>query len=162
MRQIVGICVCLLAAAEAGAQTVSPDLTSAVAKRKSVRVTNDAGEEFDGRLLSLDDKVFVLQTKNGDLPFSFQRVSTIDKRGDSLRNGLIIGLVTGTVTGVLSSLGTNDCSSPGIVYPCESSRASTIGGAVAGWTIVTVGIDALKRGWTRIYPPRRPNKPSTP
>ena len=162
MRQMVGICVCLLAAAEAGAQTVSPELTSAVAKHRSVRVTNDAGEEFGGRLLSLDDKVFVLQTKNGDLPFSFQRVSTIYRRGDSLRNGLIVGLVAGTVIGLLSSLGTNDCSTPGIVYPCESSRASTIGGAIAGLTIVSVGIDALWRGWTRIYPPRRPNKLSTP
>jgi hypothetical protein len=162
MRRIVGICVCLLAATEAGAQTVAPELTSAVAKRKSVRVTNDAGEEFDGRLLRLDDKIFVLQTKNGDLPISFQRVSTIYRRGDSLRNGLIVGLVTGTVFGVLASRGINDCSSPGIVYPCESSRASTIGGAIAGWTIFSVGIDALTRGWTRIYPPRRPSKPGTP
>jgi hypothetical protein len=162
MRRIVGICVCLLVATEAGAQTVSPVLTLAVAKRKSVRVTNDAGEEFNGRLLSLDDKIFVLQTKNGDLPFSFQRVSTIYRRGDSLRNGLIVGLVTGTVIGVLISLGTNDCSTPGTLYPCESSKGTTIGSAIAGLTIVSVGIDAMWRGWTRIYPPRGRNKPGTP
>ena len=71
MRRIVGICVCLLAATEAGAQSVSPELTSAVARRRTVRVTNDAGEEFDGRLLSLDDKIFVLQTKTAISRFPF-------------------------------------------------------------------------------------------
>lgn len=159
MRRIVGICVCLLAATEAGAQSVSPELTSAVARRRTVRVTNDAGEEFDGRLLSLDDKIFVLQTKNGNLPFSFQRIGTIYGRGDSLKNGLIAGLITGTVMGILQTSGGGGCVPSDPYGPCTESRASGIATSIAGWTLLSVGIDALKRGWTRIYPPRGPNTP---
>jgi hypothetical protein len=164
MRRIVGTCVCLLVAAEAGGQTVSPELTEAVAKHQRVLVTNDAGERFDGRMRRLDDNIFVLQTKDGNLPFSLQRISTIYRRGDSLRNGLIIGLITGAAFGILSASTSNTCSGleEAINQSCKDSKGSRFAGQVIGWTIMSVGIDALNIGWTRIYPPRQPNKPGKP
>jgi hypothetical protein len=162
MLRIAGICICLLAAADANAQTPSPDLAAAAEKQAEVRITDDAGREFEGRLLRADDKIFTVTTPDGDIPFSFERISTIYRRGDSLRNGLIIGLTVGSVAGVLASLGNTTCA-VGTYVPCRmTSRASIIGGSIATWTALSVGIDALKRGWTRIYPPRRPRSAAIP
>ncbi|HTL03723.1 MAG TPA: hypothetical protein VL243_15915 [Vicinamibacterales bacterium] len=162
MLRIAGICICLLAAADANAQTPSPDLAAAAEKQAEVRITDDAGREFEGRLLRADDKIFTVTTPDGDIPFSFERISTIYRRGDSLRNGLIIGLTVGSEVGVLASLGNTTCA-VGTYEPCMmTSRASIIGGSIATWTALSVGIDALKRGWTRIYPPRRPRSAPTP
>ena len=162
MLRIAGICICLLAAADANAQTPSPDLAAAAEKQAEVRITDDAGREFEGRLLRADDKIFTVTTPDGDIPFSFERISTIYRRGDSLRNGLIIGLTVGSVVGVLASLGNTTCAA-GTYGPCMmTSRASIIGSSIATWTALSVGIDALKRGWTRIYPPRRPRSAALP
>src|SRR6187399_2540165 len=82
MLRIAGICICLLAAADANAQTPSPDLAAAAQKQAEVRITDDAGREFEGRLLRADDKIFTVTTPDGDIPFSFERISTIYRRGD--------------------------------------------------------------------------------
>ena len=153
LRIALGVCVCVLSAAEASAQA-APDLSRAIAKQQTVRVTDDRGQEFSGRLQRADGTTFTLRTELGNIPFAFQRISTIERRGDSLRNGLITGLVIGTTVGLLSA-STMNCTE-GLVYPSCGSRGATVAGAVAGWTIVTVGIDLLKQGWTRIYPSRRP------
>jgi len=163
MLRIAALCICLLAAAGATAQTPSPDLAAAVAKQADVRITDDAGREFDGRLLRADDKIFTVKTPDGEVPFSFQRTTTIYRRGDSLRNGLIIGLAVGSVVGVLASIGNSASCESAVYVPCAmTSRASIIGGSIATWTGLSVGIDALKRGWTRIYPTRRPGSAATP
>ena len=154
LRIALGVCVCVLSAAEAGAQA-APDLSRAIAKQQTVRVTDDRGQEFSGRLQRADGTTFTLRTELGDIPFAFQRISTIERRGDSLRNGLITGLVIGTTVGLLSASVPENCTE-GLVYSSCRSRGATVAGAVAGWTIVTVGIDLLKQGWTRIYPSRRP------
>ena len=157
MLRIAGFCVCLLAAADANAQTLSTDLAAAVRKQAEVRITDDAGREFDGRLLRADDKIFTVKTPDGDVPFSFQRISTMYQRGDSLRNGLIIGLAVGSVVGVLASVGNGTNCESAVYVPCAmTSQASIIGGSIATWTMLSVGVDALKRGWTRIYPPQHP------
>src|SRR4051812_36761779 len=156
MRRMMGVCACLLAASEAGAQTVSPDIAAAAVHHKLVRVINDHGEQFEGRLLRLDNQVFMVETTRGNLPFSFEGISTIERKGDSLRNGLIVGLVIGTVGGVLATSGHNGCGNIPTQYAayCDTrSKASIIANSVATWTVVSVGIDALTRGWTRIYPP---------
>jgi len=76
MLRIAGICICLLAAADANAQTPSPDLAAAAEKQAEVRITDDAGREFEGRLLRADDKIFTVKTQDGDVPFSFQHSKT--------------------------------------------------------------------------------------
>jgi len=163
MLRVAAICICLLAAAHANAQTPSPDLAAATQKQAEVRITDDAGREFEGRLLRADDKIFTVKTQDGDVPFSFQRTATIYRRGDSLRNGLIIGLTVGSVVGVLAAIGNSSTCNSNVLLPCSMTpNASIIGGSIATWTALSVGIDALKRGWTRIYPPRRPRSAATP
>ena len=80
----------------------------ATAELSAVYVLDDTGVEASGRLLRLDPDSLVLLVGGTERRFDAARVRRIEKRGDSLRNGLLIGALVGVGVG-LAAAGISDC-----------------------------------------------------
>ena len=137
------------------AQAAGPSDAEAIRQRvkegQKVRVTDDQGREWHGRIEAFAADTMVLLTKERqrhDVPYA--AILRIDRNRDTLGNGARIGFALGVVAGVLAVVAeaNADCD-PGAFYSCgELSEAayillpSILGGAGAG---IGIGIDALVR-----------------
>jgi hypothetical protein len=134
---IVALCCCT--AVNAGAQTFSGlNLTG----HPTLYVTGVDGRETRGKLATLRDDALTLQLKNAMKTFVPQEVALVERRGDSLRNGAIAGAV---IAGVCMFTCLQGVSSGGQLAKVALTNA-----------VIPVAIDALYRGRTRIWPPRKP------
>lgn len=101
-----------------------------------VRVTDGAGTKFKGTLIAVrDDEIDVL-TKAGTRTVNFESIRRIERRGDSVKNGLVKGALCGAAYMMLTG-------------------ASLWGAAIGAFDGGFIGflIDALHRGWTPVYVP---------
>jgi len=137
------------------AQTAGPSDADAIRQRvkegQKVRVTDDQGREWQGRIEALAPDNLVLLTKDRqhrDVPYS--EILRIDRPHDTLANGARIGFASGAVLGLLAviSEANADCE-PGAFFSCGDPTAAAyvlipaiVGGAGAG---IGIGIDALIR-----------------
>jgi hypothetical protein len=113
----------------------------------SVYVLDVTGTETVGTLVGFDADAIVLLVDGAERRIDAAQVRRIDKRGDSLRNGVIIGSAVGLAFGALSA-GISDCPED---VSCAAFRAI---GFVAGtliYTSIGVAIDAAVTGRTRLY-----------
>ena len=69
----------------------------------TVFVVDDVGVETTGKLLRLDHEAVVVLVNGSEHRFETRRVARVTRRGDSLKNGVIIGTVFGLVSGVIGS-----------------------------------------------------------
>jgi hypothetical protein len=136
-----------------GAQAAGPSDSDAIRRRvkegQKVRVTDDQGREWQGRIDTLAPDKLVLLTKarqRQDVPYG--TIVRIDRPHDSLANGALIGFAAGAVYGlaVVIAEETNECD-PGAFFSCGDPTASAyvlvpavLGGLGAA---IGVGIDAL-------------------
>ena len=97
----------------------------------TVYVLDDTGQETTGELLQLDADALVLLVEGTERRFEAEQIIRLDKRGDSVRNGLLIGVAIGAVLGLMSDAG-------------------PLVGAL-GFGGIGLGIDALRRGRTTLY-----------
>lgn len=118
-------------------------------KPATVIVRDDAGVETSGKLLRLDPDAIILVVDDVERRFEADRVTRIEKRGDSLRNGIIIGALVGTAFAMLGAK-LSDCpgSDPG--GPCTGFRVAT----VLMTTAIGAGIDKMRVGRTTLYESR--------
>jgi hypothetical protein len=94
----------------------------------------------------------VLVIDNQERRFDLADVRSIQKRGDSLKNGAIAGAIVGVLGGLLiGGLGTCE-PPPGVVVECKDVSPvaiAVVGGLVYG--AIGAGIDALVQGRTTLY-----------
>jgi hypothetical protein len=114
-------------------------------KLAEVYVTDHEGRVTRGRLIELDRDRLALTTSEGSRSFTIDEVRTIERRGDSLKNGAIIGALVGILPAVLSLQGSSGDLSAG-------EAALWVLGGVAVYSAIGVAVDALIVGRTTVYP----------
>ncbi len=153
MRSFMIVIVLGLLAATADAQTgakVAPDEEIQPHVGEQVRIRDVNGNERRGTLRGLrDGKLQLFTVTGGEITYSFDDIGRIDRRGDSLTNGLVIGALWPAVSLALGGAQGLD-STDGLVYQVPISIAM---GALIG-----AGIDALHVGWTNVYRKRRDSR----
>ena len=137
------------------AQTSGPSDADAIRQRvregQKVRITDDQGREWQGRIEALGPDNLVLWAKDRqrrDLPYA--AILRIDRPHDTLANGALIGFLSGAVYGVaaLVAEANADCE-PGAFFDCGDPTGAAyviippiLGAIGAG---IGVAIDALVR-----------------
>jgi len=137
------------------AQAAGPNDADAIRQRvkegQKVRITDDRGREWHGRIEALAPDSLVLLTKDRqrrDIPYA--TIVGIDRPHDTLANGALIGFASGAAFGMLAVIAEEnaDCD-PGTFFSCGDPTAaayvvipSVTGAMGAG---VGVAIDALIR-----------------
>jgi len=137
------------------AQAAGPSDADAIRQRikegRKVRVTDDQGREWQGRIEAFASDHLVLLMKDRqrrDVPYA--AILRIDRPHDTLANGALIGFVSGAVYGLVAVVAeaNTDCE-PGVFLSCGDPIAAAyvlvpaiVGGLGAG---IGVGIDALIR-----------------
>jgi len=146
--------VALLLPSLAYGQAPAPAAQSAASPGSlpTVFLRDDKGAETRGKLLRLDMREAVLVIDNQERRFDLANVRSIQKRGDSLKNGFLAGAAVGVLGGLLiGGLGTCE-PPPGVVTECEDVNPlaiAVVGGLVYG--AIGAGIDALIQGRTTLY-----------
>jgi len=143
----------LLVSSPVLAQTAGSTFGDLVRKQATIFVVDANGSEFAGRLLRVEPSSLTIATSEGEHTFAPERIIEIFRRGDSVASGAKIGAVIGAILGGLA-LKDSGCGPLLAPYTSCSAREYTgtmaiTGGIGAG---IGIGIDALVRGRTRIYP----------
>ncbi|HXH23838.1 MAG TPA: hypothetical protein VNI78_01240 [Vicinamibacterales bacterium] len=114
-----------------------------------VYVRDTAGVETTGRLVRLDPDAVVLLVDGAERRLETVRVSRIDRRGDSLRNGALIGGGVGVGMGLLAG-GLADCAADGS-GDCPGMRVAMVVVSTAVHAAIGTAVDAAVPGRTTIY-----------
>ena len=86
----------------------------------TVYILDDTGAETSGKLVRLNPDSIVILAGGAERRFDAARIRRVQKRGDSIRNGVIIGAVVGAVFGAIGA-GIADC--PGVDRAAARGRA---------------------------------------
>ena len=137
------------------AQTAGPSDADTIRQRvkegQKVRITDDQGREWQGRIEDLAPDNLVLLTKDRqrrNVPYAV--ILRIDRPHDTLANGALVGFVSGAVYGLLAIVAEEnaDCD-PGAFFSCGDPTGAAyvvippvLGAIGAG---IGVAIDALVR-----------------
>jgi hypothetical protein len=151
MKRCIAILVAALVPVPVGAQETTsnwPGLSPS--GLSTVYVLDDAGVETSGRLLRLNPDSLVLLVGGAERRFEAARVTRIQKRGDSLRNGAVIGAIVGVALGLVSA-GLSDCPGDNPGGACPGSRAALFLVSTGVYAAIGTGIDALVPGRTTLY-----------
>ena len=150
---VVGGAWLQLFSAPALAQSADPIDSRLVAKHPIVYVTDVDGTETRGRLRRVDPSSITIDGLVGEKSIERQNVLSIHRRGDSVANGAIAGALAGAT---LSALALADLGCGALLSPYERCPALTFAGVMGVYggigAGIGVGIDALFRGRTQIYP----------
>jgi hypothetical protein len=144
LRLLIYCCVAIPASAQS---------TFANMRREAlptVFVTDRAGHETRGQLLSMTDAELTVKTDLITRTFTPDEVSVVERKGDSLKNGTLIGLGVGTWAAgmfVAGCVGSHSHCSPWVI-PWAL-------GVTGLYTALGAGIDAAIPGRTRIWPGRK-------
>jgi hypothetical protein len=144
-------------AAQTPSTTDGDAIRQRVKERQKVRVTDDQGREWHGRIEVLAPDSLVLLTKDRqrrDVPYT--EIVRIDRPHDTLANGALIGFASGAFFGMLAVVSeeTADCD-PGAFFSCgdPTAAAYVLAPAIFGGlgAAIGVGIDALVRRNPTLY-----------
>jgi hypothetical protein len=154
MNRFLALVVVLMSAVPAAAQQGGPALNPKALS--TVTVFDDRGVRTPGRLLRIDAESVLVLVDGQERRFELDHVAKVEKRGDSLKNGLIIGAIAGAVMGAVVG-GLQPCSKPDEPYAeCGAgtyvAAAATLSATFAG---IGAGIDAMIPGHTTLY--KRPS-----
>jgi hypothetical protein len=116
----------------------------------TVYVRDDSGVETSGKLLHLNPDSIVILVDGAERRFDAARVTRIQRRGDSLRNGAIIGAIVGVGLGFVTA-GIADCPGDRPGGGCPGSRAALFMVSTGVYAAIGTGIDALIPGRTTLY-----------
>jgi hypothetical protein len=124
------------------------------ATAQTVYVVDNNGFETKGILETLGPATLTIRTAEGLRRFDLAtQVTSVHRKGDSVKSGGVIGaVVLGTLAG-LYALGDQSCGPLFNPRRCTLREGAVfVGGGAAIGAGIGVGIDALRRGRTRIYP----------
>ena len=159
-------CLALFAAILVPSVVCAQDTTErwpglATTQLSTVYVLDDTGAETAGRLLGLNSDSLVLLVDGAERRIDAARVTRIQKRGDSLRNGAVIGAIAGAVMGVVAG-GISDCPGADPGGRCPGVRAAAFLVSTGVYTAIGTGIDALVTGRTTVYEAPAPRAERAP
>lgn len=132
-------------------RTDADTIRQRVNEGQKVRILDDQGREWQGRIAALTPEDLTLVTddrQRRDLPY--RTILRIDRPHDSLANGALIGFAAGAAFGLMAVISEDnaDCD-PGVFFSCGDPPAAAyvvapavLGGLGAG---AGVAIDALIR-----------------
>ena len=146
----VMLVVSLVPAAVSGQDAESTWPVLAPPAGSTVYVRDSSGVETSGGLLRLNPDSVVLLVGGTERRFEAARVTRIQKRGDSLRNGALIGAVVGVAIGAFVA-GIADCPGTRTGGGCPGNRAAAFVISTGTYAAIGTGIDALIRGRTTLY-----------
>ena len=149
---VLALILLLLPASPAFAQGGAPSFANVRTEGlPTIYVLDQAGVETTGTLISFTDAALVLRVNgvNG-MPRTFQpsQVRRVQRKGDSLKNGLIIGAVVGGFLGAVAG-GGSDC--PKASSGCAAFRVVIPLISAGFYTLAGAGIDALVQGRTLLW-----------
>lgn len=152
-KRVMTRCMLMLALALTPGLASAQDTTQqwpglSTSELSTVYVLDDTGAETSGKLVRLNPDSIVILADGGERRFDAARIRRVQKRGDSIRNGVIIGAVVGAVLGGISA-GIADC--PGVDQSCAGARAGMFVVSTSVYTAIGAGIDALVVGRTTLY-----------
>src|SRR5688572_13350246 len=137
MKIITGLVWLGLAIASTPATAQPADFSSMdVSGTPRVIVTDRSGGETTGRLVVWLPSSIVVDTNGAKRSFTPAEAVRIDRRGDSLKQGMIIGAALGTLGGLIS-----DC--PQGRASCGGQRVGITLIGMGIWGAIGAGIDAL-------------------
>ena len=144
------VCLALMFGAVTGIADAQDFSTVRVAGLPRLYVEDRSGKEVAGRLISVSDAALVVAIDGAPRTFTPADVTKVERRGDSLKNGMIIGAVVGLLGPLIA-----DC--PGTARVgrqggCAGARVGYALGGMAIWAGIGAGIDALIPGRTRVWP----------
>ena len=116
----------------------------------TVYVIDDAGRETVGQLLRLEQDSLVMIVNQMERRFEAQQVRRIEKRGDSLKNGVVIGAIIGVVVGAVGA-GMLGCPGENPSGSCPAARLAAPVLSAGVYAALDAGIDALFTGRTTVY-----------
>jgi hypothetical protein len=140
----------------AAANSDAERIRQRVKEGQKVRITDDQGGEWRGRIdtLAPDNLTVVTHDRQRkDLPYG--TILRIDRPNDSLANGALIGLAAGAAFGLAMVIGEENCEPSGEIFGCGDPTAGAyvlvpvvFGGLGAA---LGVGIDALIKKDPSLY-----------
>ena len=130
------------------AQSDADRIRQRVKEDQKVRITDDQGREWHGRIEALTPDHLTVVThdrQRTDLPY--ETILRIDRPHDSLANGALIGLASGAALGVGLVIAEEDCEPDMGFFGCEEPTvaAYVVAPLITGGlgAAIGVGIDAL-------------------
>lgn len=127
-----------------------------------IDVVDAMGQKMEGTISSLSASALTLSMNGVLREFREGSLASIDRHGDSLKNGVLTGMIVGAIvpTVIVFSLCQNGCSNPSDSQAALSYSAlfGTLGGGIGA--AAGAGIDARRAGRTPVY--RAPPTPSRP
>ena len=132
----------------ASAQSDADRIRQRVKEGQKVRITDDQGREWNGRIDTLTpDNLTVVTHDRQRTALPYGTILKIDRPHDSLANGALIGLASGAALGLVGVLAEETCEPDGGFWGCGEPTAGAyvvaplvFGGLGAA---IGVGIDAL-------------------
>ncbi len=133
------------------AQSDADRIRQRVKEGQKVRITDDQGREWHGRIGALAPDSLVLVTKDQqEKNVPYPTILSIQRPPDTLVNGALIGLASGAALGFLAVITEENAEcEPGVFFSCGEPTAGAyvavplvLGGL---GTAIGVGIDALVR-----------------
>ena len=124
------------------------------AAAQTVYVLDNNGFETRGVLETMGPETLTIRTTDGPRQFDLAtEVASVHRRGDTVLDGAVFGaLIMGAVGGVVA-LGDHSCGPLFAARPCSAREGAAIVGTCAAFGAgIGIGIDALRRGRTQIYP----------
>jgi hypothetical protein len=153
MLRISLVLACVIVTVPAIAQSGPGPFSTFPTNNPTVYLMDVTGTETTGRLSRFDLSSVTITTGRGEVTFDQRQVKSVDRRGDSLKNGAIIGALTGLAFGSLGAAMMDYCNRPQEpLEPCSTGeKMGVVGLFTALFSGIGVGIDALRSGRTRIY-----------
>ena len=129
-------------------------LMAVPATAQTVYVLDNNGFEIKGVLETLGPATLTIRTPDGPRQFDLAtQVASVYRKGDSVADGTAFGALIMGAVGGLFALGDHSCGPLLAGRPCSLREgAAMVGLCAAVGAGIGVGIDAIRRGRTQIYP----------
>jgi hypothetical protein len=141
------------------AQEPFTDVQYALRTGDDVFVTDETGLETRGRVTEVHPFTLRLRVNGADRLWRWSDIDRLERRGDSLKNGIIAGLTTGGILGFFSIIAAFDAGGGGEAFPLllsDGQIAMIFGVSMGIGAGIGAGLDALVPGRTLLY--LRPTK----
>lgn len=150
-RIIPGIAVATLTLASVlSVAMVSEAQILKVKQGDTVWMTNAAGRQAEGVVQGVDPSALTVLVSGREEQWTLSDTREIWRRGDSLRNGVLVGLLAGAGAGLLGGLGVSASSFGEGGSPAPALAGMTALGA-AGGAALGAWFDSMRQGRTLVH-----------
>jgi hypothetical protein len=132
----------------AAPQAEAEEIGRRVKEGQKVRITDDQGREWRGRIATLaPDTLTLVMPDRRQMDIGYENILRIDRPHDGLANGALIGLASGAALGLLTVIANENPECDPVAFFCgnPSAAAYVLAPAILGGLGAAIGvaIDAL-------------------